>query len=140
MFIRYISTRYETRMLVICAMIIGRFKNMCRKLGHWFLSVDSFHTSNGFGVQKCAESIIVGLPMPPDADHVPMNHQVCLEQGAGQRNMRTEHRCQPCRGVLGLRRMTLVLWIRFILIMCLQFRSVLKQSQLVFLCCTMLIM
>ena len=33
MFMIYISARYETRMLLICFMVIGRFKNLRRKLG-----------------------------------------------------------------------------------------------------------
>ena len=33
MFMIYISARYGTRMLLICFMVIGRFKNLRRKLG-----------------------------------------------------------------------------------------------------------
>ena len=41
MFMIYISARYETRMLLICFMVIGRFKNLRRKLGGQFQSHSS---------------------------------------------------------------------------------------------------
>ena len=33
MFMIYISAMYETRMLLTCFMVVGRFKNLRRKLG-----------------------------------------------------------------------------------------------------------
>ena len=46
MFMIYISARYETRMLLICFMVIGRFKNLRRKLGH--AVVRDPQTANGY--------------------------------------------------------------------------------------------
>ena len=38
MFKIYIGARYETRMLLICCMVVGRFKNLRRKLGMVYLA------------------------------------------------------------------------------------------------------
>ena len=43
MFMIYISARYETRMLLICFMVIGRFKNLRRKLGRNEEALDGPH-------------------------------------------------------------------------------------------------
>ena len=53
MFMIYISARHETRMLLICFMVIGRFKNLRRKLGWFCGSPLSLVLAPGFSFFKC---------------------------------------------------------------------------------------